>query len=93
MTMQGAVNLDDTTVAVASETHGHEEHPDFRMYGVLVFLCAESMIFLGLFIAYLSFRLMAPAWHPEGTPELELLLPGSNTLILISSSSSRCIKE
>ncbi len=86
MTMQGAVNLDETTVAVTSETHGHEEHPDFRMYGVLVFLCAESMIFLGLFIAYLSFRLMAPSWPPEGTPELELLLPGINTLILISSS-------
>ncbi|MEM8806801.1 MAG: heme-copper oxidase subunit III, partial [Cyanobacteria bacterium P01_G01_bin.38] len=66
--------------------HGHEEHPDLRMFGVLVFLCAESMIFLGLFIAYLSFRLMAPAWPPEGTPELEILLPGINTIILISSS-------
>ena len=29
---------------------------------------------------------MAPTWPPEGTPELELLLPGVNTFILISSS-------
>ncbi|MEL6248701.1 MAG: heme-copper oxidase subunit III, partial [Cyanobacteria bacterium J06627_15] len=84
--MQGAVNLEESTVAVTHEAPGHEEHPDLRMFGVLVFLCAESMIFLGLFIAYLSFRLMAPAWPPEDTPELELLLPGINTLILISSS-------
>ncbi|MEM9162747.1 MAG: heme-copper oxidase subunit III [Cyanobacteria bacterium P01_F01_bin.4] len=86
--MQGsAINLNET-IAVSQEAHGqgHEEHPDLRMFGVLVFLCAESMIFLGLFIAYLSFRLMAPAWPPEGTPELEVLLPGINTIILISSS-------
>ncbi|MEM8808047.1 MAG: heme-copper oxidase subunit III, partial [Cyanobacteria bacterium P01_G01_bin.38] len=65
--MQGsAINLNET-IAVSQEAqgHGHEEHPDLRMFGVLVFLCAESMIFLGLFIAYLSFRLMAPAWPPE----------------------------
>ena len=80
-----AVNQTDT-IAVSHVEHGHEEHPDLRMFGVLVFLCAESMIFLGLFIAYLSFRLMAPAWPPEGTEGLELLLPGINTIILISSS-------
>jgi len=64
----------------------HEEHPDFRMFGVVVFLVAESMIFLGLFTAFLIYRSTLPAWPPEGTPELELLLPGINTAILISSS-------
>lgn len=64
----------------------HEEHPDFRMFGVAVFLVAESMIFLGLFTAFLIYRAILPALPPEGTPELELLLPGINTLILISSS-------
>jgi cytochrome c oxidase subunit 3 len=44
------------------------------------------MIFLGLFTAYLTFRAVAPSWPPEGTPRLELLLPGINTVILISSS-------
>ncbi|MBF2048956.1 MAG: cytochrome c oxidase subunit 3 [Leptolyngbya sp. IPPAS B-1204] len=64
----------------------HEAHPDHRIFGVIVFLAAESMIFLGLFMAYLTFRAVYPTWPPEGTPERELLLPGINTLILIGSS-------
>lgn len=64
----------------------HEEHPDHRIFGIIVFLIAEGMIFLGLFAAYLTFRAVAPVWPPEGTPERELLLPGINTAILIASS-------
>ncbi len=67
-------------------TSGHGEHPDLRMFGVVLFLIAESMIFLGLFAALLIYRGVMPVWPPEGTPELELLLPGINTVILISSS-------
>ncbi len=63
----------------------HEEHPDLRMSGMIVFLIAESMIFLGLFAAYLICKVSADVWPPEGI-ERELLLPGINTLILISSS-------
>jgi cytochrome c oxidase subunit 3 len=64
----------------------HAEHPDHRILGVIVFLIAEGMIFLGLFVAYIAFRAVAPTWPPEGTPKLELLLPGINTAILIASS-------
>jgi cytochrome c oxidase subunit 3 len=64
----------------------HEAHPDHRIFGLIVFLAAESMIFLGLFTAYLTFRAVYPEWPPTGTPERELLLPGINTLILIGSS-------
>lgn len=70
--------------AIASSDH-HEEHPDHRILGVVVFLVAESMIFLGMFSAYLIYRAMSEQWPPEGI-ERELLLPGINTLILISSS-------
>ncbi len=73
----------DGDSAVAA--HG-VEHPDFRISGIIIFLLAEGMIFLGLFMAYLTFRSVAPSWPPEGTPRLELLLPGINTVILISSS-------
>lgn len=66
--------------------HGHHGHPDYRVLGVIVFLIAEAMIFLGLFTAYLTFRAVTTPWPPEGTPELELLLPGVNTIILIASS-------
>ena len=65
---------------------GHHAHPDHRITGLLVFLVAEGMIFLGLFVAYLTFRAVNPVWPPEGTPERELLLPGINTLILVASS-------
>jgi len=71
----------------AEVAHGHHgEHPDYRILGIIVFLVAEAMIFLGLFTAYLTFRAVSPTWPPEGTPELELLLPGVNTIILIGSS-------
>lgn len=72
------------TEAIASSRH-HEEHPDHRILGVVVFLVAESMIFLGMFSAYLIYRAMSAQWPPEGI-ERELLLPGINTIILISSS-------
>ncbi|MFM7426850.1 MAG: heme-copper oxidase subunit III [Elainella sp.] len=98
--MQSSVNSAQTAVNYpgAAETNGHAEHPDHRLFGLLVFLAAESMIFLGLFMAYLTFRAVYPSWPPEGTPERELLLPGLNTLILIGSSfvihqADRAIKQ
>lgn len=88
--MQGST-IDESKTALNYHHAGeagahHEEHPDLRMFGVAVFLVAESMIFLGLFTAFMIYRAIMPEWPPEGTPELELLLPGINTLILISSS-------
>ncbi|CDM95995.1 MULTISPECIES: cytochrome c oxidase subunit 3 [Limnospira] len=80
---QTTTNL--ATEAIASSGQHHEEHPDHRILGVVVFLVAESMIFLGMFSAYLIYRAMSAQWPPEGI-ERELLLPGINTLILISSS-------
>ena len=71
--------------AETTDAH-HEEHPDLRIFGLIVFLAAEGMIFMGLFIAYLTFRMVTPAWPPEGTEKLELLLPGLNTVVLIASS-------
>jgi len=86
--MQGSIS-DTTQINIAAESQHkshHEAHPDHRIFGLIVFLAAEGMIFLGLFIAYLAFRAMAPEWPPVGTPKLELLLPGMNTVILIASS-------
>ena len=88
--MQGSVDTAETALnygdTASVEQVGHEAHPDHRIFGLIVFLGAESMIFLGLFMAYLTFRAVYPSWPPEGTPERELLVPGINTLILISSS-------
>ncbi|MFM7372520.1 MAG: heme-copper oxidase subunit III, partial [Sphaerospermopsis kisseleviana] len=79
------------TTIIEQNRHGavdahHEAHPDHRLFGLVVFLIAEGMIFMGMFGAYLAFRSTLPVWPPEGTPELELLLPGVNTINLIASS-------
>lgn len=86
--MQGSIS-DQTQINIAAESghdSHHEAHPDHRIFGLLVFLVAEGMIFLGLFIAYLAFRAMAPEWPPAGMPKLELMLPAVNTCVLIASS-------
>jgi cytochrome c oxidase subunit 3 len=81
--------LESTQVTLNYEQESktsHHQHPDHRMFGLVVFLIAESMIFFGLFSAYLIYLNVMPQWPPEGTPELELLLPGINTIVLVSSS-------
>ena len=94
-----AVESNQLTVNYEAEGEtGHHEHPDLRMFGLVVFLIAESMIFLGLFTAYLIYYKVMPEWPPKGTPELELLVPGINTIILVSSSfvmhkGQSCIRE
>ena len=78
----------ETQVNLASEisqAQHHSEHPDYRVLGLLTFLVSESLMFGGLFAAYLLYRGGAAEWPPEGT-EVELLLPTINTIILVSSS-------
>jgi cytochrome c oxidase subunit III len=88
--MQGSIDEKSIQIPGAAAEHlahsGHEEHPDLRVFGLIVFLIAEGALFIGLFVAYLTFRAVAPVWPPPGTPELELLLPGINTGVLIASS-------
>lgn len=88
--MQGTIDTNQNAIEAehrAGIPGGHHgEHPDHRIFGIIMFLIAESMIFLGLFSAYLTFRAVSPEWPPAGTPEMELLVPGVNTIILISSS-------
>jgi cytochrome c oxidase subunit III len=71
--------------AIIETTSHHGEHPDHRMFGLVLFLIAETMIFFGLFAALMTFR-STGAFPAENTPELELLLPIVNTVILVSSS-------
>lgn len=86
--MQGST-IDTATTnyngAVASETAHESEHGDYRLLALIIFLASESLMFGGLFAAYLIYRGSAGAWPPEET-EVEFLLPAINTVILISSS-------
>jgi cytochrome c oxidase subunit III len=54
--------------------------------GMLMLLGGETMFFGGLLIAFLQFRLGAPAWPPVGQPRLPIGLTAVNTLILVASS-------
>lgn len=82
--MDAAENI-NTSLTLETNIAHHEEHPDLRVLGLLVFLVSESLMFGGFFATYLLFRGGAVAWPPEGT-EVELLLPTINTIILVSSS-------
>jgi cytochrome c oxidase subunit 3 len=84
--MQGSLSSDAVMLGHPQAHAAHAEHADHRVFGLLMFLVAEGCLFLGLFMAYLAYSLTAPVWPPEGTPELELLLPSINTVILLSSS-------
>ena len=78
--------LTSTNTPPSSTGHSaHGEHPDYRVWGLVVFLLSDSLMFGGLFATYLILKGSAEVWPPEGT-EVELLLPTINTIILVSSS-------
>ncbi len=84
-TMVAAAGEAEATLVHEDHAAAHE-HPDHRLFGFLLFLVSEGMLFVGLFAAYLAYRSVAPQWPPKGMPELEILLPAVNTIILLSSS-------
>ena len=59
-----------------------------------IFIVSEIFIFLGLFAAYWTMRLSAgQAWPPEGTPEMNLVLPLIMTVLLVGSSITFHVAE
>ena len=77
----------DEASSEASGDHGHEEHGDYRMFGLATFLIADAMTFAGFFAAYLTFKAVNPL--PAGAIfELELPLPILNTVLLLVSSAT-----
>lgn len=81
--MQTSVSDNTAIAADYQEAHAaHGQHADHRMFGLVMFLIAESMIFFGLFAAFLIYK----ATVPDFDKDLELLVPTINTVILVSSS-------
>jgi cytochrome c oxidase subunit 3 len=81
--------------------HGHEHvhHPAHQHHfqtmeqqaeastlGMWVFLITEVMFFGGLLMAYLIYRVWYPEAWSEGSQELNIILGGFNTVVLIGSS-------
>ena len=71
-----------TAVEVA---HEHEE-TDNRMFGFIIFLLSESVIFLSFFVGYIVYKTTTLDWLPAGVTGLELREPAINTVVLVSSS-------
>ncbi|PSB13097.1 heme-copper oxidase subunit III [filamentous cyanobacterium CCP1] len=68
-----------------STTHTHDAEAN-SMFGFIVFLLSESVIFLSFFAGYAAFKLTTPNWYPPGVTGLEIREPAINTIVLVSSS-------
>lgn len=64
---------------------GGDEHGK-GMFGFIIFLLSESMVFASFFLAYLALRLTTQNWLPQGISGLEIKQPAINTVVLVSSS-------
>jgi cytochrome c oxidase subunit 3 len=65
--------------------HIHDEEGN-SMFGFIVFLLSESVIFLSFFAGYIAYKTTTPDWLPPGVEGLEIKEPAINTIILVSSS-------
>lgn len=80
-------SLTPESLQSAPEKEGiHGEHADNRMFGFIVFLLSESMVFLGFFGGYIALKLTTADWLPPGVDGLETFNPAINTAVLVSSS-------
>lgn len=71
-------------IAIAAHTEHEEE--DHRMFGFVVFLLSESVIFFSFFVGYIVFKTGSGNWLPAGFEGLEVRAPLINTIVLVSSS-------
>ncbi len=75
----------DTSLIISEQSIQHEEH-DHRMFGFVIFLLSESVIFFSFFVGYFVYKTTALDWLPTGVTGLEIREPAINTVVLVSSS-------
>ena len=68
-----------------AQEHEHDEQAN-SMFGFIVFLLSESVIFLSFFAGYIVYKTTTVDWLPPGVSGLEIKEPAINTVILVSSS-------
>ena len=64
---------------------GHDEQAT-SLFGFIIFLLSESVIFLSFFAGYIVLKTTALNWLPDGVEGLEVSTPAINTVVLVSSS-------
>ncbi|MGK7941753.1 MAG: heme-copper oxidase subunit III [Crocosphaera sp.] len=65
--------------------HEHDEQGN-SIFGFIVFLASESIIFLSFFAGYIIYKTTTIDWLPAGVSGLEVREPFINTVVLVSSS-------
>ena len=86
-------------VAAHEEHHGHHHHPALQHHfddleqqleastlGMWLFLVTEVMFFGGMLAAYMLYRIWYPVAWADGSNELNIVMGGVNTAVLIFSS-------
>ncbi|MEO0706105.1 MAG: heme-copper oxidase subunit III [Cyanobacteria bacterium J06649_5] len=76
----------EPTGAIASSALEHEHEEDHRLFGFIVFLLSESVIFFSFFVGYIVYKTNATDWLPAGFEGLDVREPFINTIVLVSSS-------
>ncbi len=77
--------MDSYLVSEQLHEHTHDEEGN-KMFGFIVFLLSESVIFLSFFAGYIIYKTTTPDWLPIGVSGLEVKEPTINTVVLVASS-------
>ena len=78
--------LEQMELNSASNASAEHEEEDNRMFGFIIFLLSESVIFISFFAGYILYKTTVPDWLPVGVEGLEIRDPAINTVVLVSSS-------
>lgn len=76
----------DTHSALAHHFDDIPQQRDASTLGMWLFLVTEVMFFGGLFLAYVVYRLYYPEAFAAASHHLDIVLGGTNTVVLIASS-------
>ncbi|OLP19898.1 heme-copper oxidase subunit III [Leptolyngbya sp. 'hensonii'] len=79
----------DPSLDAHAPGHGadhHLEEAGNSLFGFIVFLLSESVIFLSFFAGYIVYKTTTPDWLPAGISGLDIRDPAINTVVLVSSS-------
>jgi cytochrome c oxidase subunit 3 len=83
--LDASIDALDTSLIVTEKSDHQVEH-DHRMFGFVIFLLSESVIFFSFFAGYIVYKTTALDWLPTGVTGLEIKEPAINTVVLVSSS-------
>jgi cytochrome c oxidase subunit 3 len=78
--------MSDSARALQHQFDDLDQQFEAAKLGMWAFLLTEIMMFGGLFMGYITYRWKYPAAYALGSHELDVVLGGINTLVLICSS-------